>query len=240
AAATTATAPPKKLMSKVGVVVAAAAATALCGLGLAAQAAVSGLLGGLWVTSAANAAHIALCWAYGAGSRAEAVALDFLLVATAATGMLFLVLVFVVAALVLLVVVLRQLVRCRRGANRKGEAQEIGGDGSVTMPAAQGTRDGVIYGPVTKPIAIVLFVVMAVGLLMVVLAPAKGLYQQRIGTMLVHVGSFLLSLMFCLVIFPRSAIETTAAWVEVRKACAEVATLFRDHSSFWAMQPSDG
>uniref|UniRef100_A0A0A8ZX95 Uncharacterized protein n=1 Tax=Arundo donax TaxID=35708 RepID=A0A0A8ZX95_ARUDO len=148
-------------------------------------------------------------------------------------GLRFVVFCSVLVVLVLHIAVLAWLVLPRRGS-RKEEAREIGGDGGAMMPAVQGCdpqssgargRPDGVYGPVTKPIIIVLFVVMAVGLLMMVLAPANGSCEERVGSMLVDIGSFLTSLMICFVIFPNSAIQLIADWAALRNKCVTFTSL---------------
>ncbi|CAL5006269.1 unnamed protein product [Urochloa decumbens] len=161
-------------------------------LSLAADVIIFGFLATLWLSNAANAAAVAVHWACVEDSRAAAFAREFAKASSFTTALLF------VAALLLL----------RRRASRNALAREIGRDEGTKRPATQSPentrgrrgRDG-LCGPVTTPIIAFFLVLLAVGVLMEGLAPAKGSCASRVGSMLTDIGCFVTSVLFCFVIF---------------------------------------
>ncbi|CAL5002186.1 unnamed protein product [Urochloa decumbens] len=155
-------------------------------LSLAADVAIFGFLATLWLSNAANAAALAVRWACGEDSRAAAFVREFAKASSFTTALLF------VAAL---------LLPLRRRASRNAVTREIGGDeGRPATRSPENTRgrrrrDG-LCGPVTTPILAFFLVLVAVGVLMEELAPAKGSCASRVGSMLTDIGCS-----FCFFIF---------------------------------------
>ncbi|XP_062195269.1 uncharacterized protein LOC133898581 [Phragmites australis] len=191
---------------------AAAAATLRGLLALAADAVVYCFLVGLWLCNVTSAAFIAARRACGEDSPAAAIAKQLFVVALVATGLLF----YFAAPLLLW--------RSGNGGRKTEAREEIGGGGDAKRPVAQGRRsentgtrgrqDGV--GPITAHVLIFLIMVMVLGMLMQVLAPEKESCEGRVGSMLVDVGSFLYSLMFCFIVSPNFLIQPRASRAKVK------------------------
>ncbi|TVU06001.1 hypothetical protein EJB05_49188 [Eragrostis curvula] len=165
---------------------------------LATDAFVRCFLVALWVSNAANAVALAARWVGGEESRAAAAIHEFAVASCSAMGMFF-----CVAAVLLF----------WSPAGRAAEVQgaSIGGKvGDAKRPATQPRRPestgehgflSQLYAPIPAPMVILLFWVIAVGMLMEGRGLPKGSFAD-VGSILVDIGIFIHSVMFCFFIFP--------------------------------------
>ncbi|CAO2206712.1 unnamed protein product [Urochloa humidicola] len=153
-------------------------------------------LGALLACNVTSAAAMAVRRAYGRHSRAAAAAEETFLVSV---GCL---LYFGFLALV------GHILKTRY----QSEARQIGGGRDSNRPAAnqrrpvagnirraRGRRQEALYGPVTRSIHLMSCALMAVGLVTVILAPARS-YEKRVGYLIGEIGWLLHAVAFCFII----------------------------------------
>ncbi|PUZ51438.1 hypothetical protein GQ55_6G186700 [Panicum hallii var. hallii] len=169
-------------------------------------------LGALLLCNVASAALMATRRVFGRDSGAAAAAAET----------------FVVAAGYLLYLAILALVGHLVNRRHKGEAREalVGGARDATRPAkrrplaesirARGRQEDALYGPVTGGIYLASCVLMVVGFLMLMLAPARS-YPERAGYVVAEIGWFLHSAAFCFIICPALSVQWRSTYAKLKE-----------------------
>jgi hypothetical protein len=103
---------------------------------------------------------------------------------------------------------------------------QVGGARDATRPAARrphaesirarGHQEDALYGPVTGGIYLASCVLMVVGFLMLMLAPARS-YPERAGYVVAEIGWFLHSAAFCFIICPALSVQWRSTYAKLKE-----------------------